>query len=438
MTAQGMAHEPRLKTGLTTTARFGALASLVLVLIGFVWMQTTLISGAVIAPGQVMVRGKPKVVQSLDGGVVAEIHVKDGDVVKAGDPLLKLDPTLLQINLDIYRNRLAEVIAREARLEAEYLGHDRIDFPPPPAHLKDVPMDRHYAGQTEVFATRAEVLQGRKDQLAERVLQFGNQITGIEGQIAATRDQLDYVERDLESTRTLNEKGLARESQVLELQSRRAALLGDLATQQAELARIRNSIRDTELESLQAEREFREGVVTELREATANREELVLEIVNAEKQLERIDITAPASGVIHEMQVATVGGVVPPEAVILQVVPLSEGVEFEARVDPVSIDQVFVGQQAKVQFPAFNMRATPEIFGRVSAISPTSVEDKATGKSFYRVEMVVPPEELARLGHVELIPGMPMEVFLQTGERSVLTYLTKPLMDQLRRAFRDD
>lgn len=431
-------NEPGLRTGLTATARFGALASLALVLIGFFWMQTTLISGAVIAQGQVLVRGKPKVVQSLDGGVVAEIHAKDGDVVRAGDVLLTLDPTLLQINLDIYRNRLAEVVAREARLEAEYLDLPEIAFPPPPAHLKDVSLERHYTGQTEVFEARKEVLKGRKDQLAERILQFGNQITGIEGQIAATRDQLEFLERDLESTRTLNAEGLARESEVLELQSRRSALLGDLATQQAELARIRNSIRDTELEVLQADREFREQVVTDLREATTSREELVLEIVNIEEQLKRIAITAPADGVVHEMQVSNVGGVVAPEAVILQIVPLSEGVEFEARVDPVAIDQVFVGQLAKVQFPAFNMRATPEIFGRVSGVSPTSVEEKTTGKSFYRVEMVVPPEELAKLGEVELLPGMPMEVFLQTGERSVLTYLTKPLLDQLRRAFRDD
>ncbi|MCB6179331.1 HlyD family type I secretion periplasmic adaptor subunit [Rhodobacter sp. Har01] len=422
---------------MTGAMRLGAVASLVLALIGFFWMQTTLISGAVIAPGQVLVRGKPKVVQSLDGGVVASIFAKDGDMVKAGDALLRLDPTLLQVNLDIYRSRLAEVVARRARLEAEYLGNPEIQFPATPEQLKGMSLDQHFAGQTEVFVARQEVLQGRKDQLAERVLQFENQIDGIEGQLIATRDQLDFIERDLESTRALNKDGLARESEVLELQSRRAGLLGELATQQAELARIRNSIRDTELEMLQVDREFKEQVVTELREATASHEELLLEIVNVEKKLERIDIVSPSDGVVHEMQVTTVGSVVAPEAVILQIVPLSEGVEFEARVDPILIDQVFVGQIAKVQFPAFNMRATPEIFGKVSAISPASVEDKATGQSFYRVEMVVAPEELSRLGSVELIPGMPMEVFLQTGERSVLTYLTKPLMDQLEHAFRD-
>ncbi|HEX9857365.1 MAG TPA: HlyD family type I secretion periplasmic adaptor subunit, partial [Paracoccaceae bacterium] len=399
---------------------------------------TTMISGAIIASGQAVVRGKPKIVQSLDGGVVAEIFVKDGDVVKTGDTLLKLDPTLLLINLDIYRNRLAETFARESRLEAEYLGLQQIEQRAAPLQLSDVTLDRHHIGQQEIFQARADVMAGRKEQLEERILQFGNQIDGVEGLITSARDQLAYVERELASLRVLNQKGLARESQLLDLQRTQADLLGQMAERQSELARIRNSIRDTELEILQSERQFKEDVVTELRKTTTEREELVLQIVTVEKQLERIDVLAPADGIVHEMTVSTVGGVVAPEATIVQIVPLSEGVEFEVRVDPKSIDQIFVGQSAKVVFPAFDMRSKPEIFGSLANVPPSSVTDPATGQSYYRVGLSVPPEQLALLGNVELIPGMPVEAFLQTGERSVMSYLTKPLLNQLQRAFRDD
>ena len=437
MSVFSSANRSELKTGLAIPARLGAFASLLLLISVFSWMQFTMISGAVIASGQIVVRGKPKQVQSLDGGVVEDIFVEDGDVVKKGDVLLRLDPTLLQINLDIYRNRMAEVLAREMRLEAEYQGLGEPDFTLDTNYLEDGGLERHYAGQREMFAARREVQEGRKEQLVERILQFGNQISGVESQIVSKREQLEFVITELENVRDLNAEGLARESEVLELQRAESILLGGIAEHQTELARIRNSIRDTELEILQGDREFKEQVVTELREATASREELVLQIVTAEKQLERIEILAPVDGIVHELQAFTLGGVVAPEATIVQIVPLSEGVEFELRVDPQSIDQVFVGQTSKVIFPAFNMRTTPELFGNVSGISPTSLTDPATGIDYFRVELTLEPEELARLGAVELIPGMPVEAFLQTGERSVLTYLTKPLFDQVKRAFRE-
>lgn len=426
-----------VRSDLTVPVRLGGLASLALLLILALWAQSTMISGAVIASGQAMVRGKSKTVQSLDGGVVEEILVADGDRVTSGDVLLRLDPTLLQINLDIFRNRLAEVVARKNRLEAEYQGQGEIDFSNAPEHLAGISLDQHLIGQQEIFDARQEVLEGRKEQLRERILQFGNQIEGIEGLITSKEDQLAFLETELENVKSLTEEGLAPEGQLLELQRSQASLLGSMAEHRSQLAGIHNSIRDTELEILQAEREFREEVVTELREATATSEEITLEIVTIEEKLERIEILAPVSGIVHEMQVSTEGGVVSPEKTILQVIPVSEGVEFELRADPNAIDQIFVGQTAKVLFPAFNLRTTPDLFGQVSSISPSSVTDQVTGQIFYRVQLTIPPEELAKLGDVDIIPGMPVEAFLQTGERSVLAYLTKPLTDQLKRAFRD-
>jgi HlyD family secretion protein len=426
-----------VRTGLAAPVRLGALASLVLLGSVFAWMWFTEITGAVIAPGQVVVRGQPKQVQSLDGGVIERIFVVDGDVVTKGDVLLRLDPSLLEINLGMYRNRLAEVAAREARLEAEYQEIEEPVFEVAETYLDGIDMTRHYIGQTEVLKARREVLNGRKEQLAERILQFGNQISGVEALITAKEEQLAFIAKELENVRSLNSQGLARESEMLSLQRNQSALLGEIAEYRSELARIHNSIRDTELEVLQADREFKEQVVTELRETTAQREELVLQIVTVQKQLERIDILAPTDGIVHQMQVSTEGGVLAPEATIAQIVPLSEGVEFKLRIDPRSIDQVFVGQTARVVFPAFNMRTTPELFGTVSGVAPSSVQDPATGETYFQIDLTLPEDQLALLGPVTLIPGMPVEAFLQTGERSVLAYLTEPLRQQISRAFRE-
>lgn len=426
-----------LKTGLRWPALLGGFGSVAMFVLLVLWAHFTQINGAVIASGQAVVRGNPKVVQSLDGGVVADIQVQDGDLVERGELLLSLDPTLLNINRDIFRNRLGEVVARRDRLEAEHRGFDRVRRSAAPEQLAGLDLEGQYAGQVEIFQTRRELQQGKKEQLHERIAQFENQIEGVEGQAVAKRDQLTFIRQELENTRKLNSQGLTREGDVLELQRAEAALLGDIVAHQSELARIRNSIRDTRLEVLQSDRQFKEEVVTELRDVTTQHEELLLEIVTIDKQLERIDILAPVDGIVHESQVYTVGGVVAPESVIMQIVPVSEGVEFEVQIDPTAIDQIYVGQAAKVQFPAFDLKSAPILYGELVKISPNTVQDETTGRVFYRATVVLPSEELSSLGPVHLVPGMPVEAFMQTGERSVLNYLTKPLADQLNRAFRE-
>lgn len=427
-----------LKTNISTPGRIGVIAGLVLLAAVVFWAQTALISGAVIASGSAVVRGNPKVVQSLDGGIVDEILVSDGDMVSADDVLLRLDPTLLRINLEMYRNRLAEALAQVSRLRAEQLDQTEIAFDYDKEFLDGVPLDEVNETQKAIFLARREVMNGRKEQLREKIVQFGNQVSGVEGMMAAKQDQLGFIEQELADVQALREQGLARESQALELQRGRSRLLGEIAQHQSEAARIQNSIRDTEMEILQAERQFKEQVVTDLREAVKESEELVLQIVTARKQLDRIEILSPVEGIVHEMQVFNKGGVVPPGETILQVIPVSEGVDFEVKVDPSAIDDVALGQRAKVVFSAFSTRNTPEIFGTVSGISPNSVEDPATGQSFYRVTLSIPPDQIERLDGGEILPGMPIEAFLQTGDRTVLSYLTRPLTDQLRRAFRDD
>ncbi|WP_428515094.1 HlyD family type I secretion periplasmic adaptor subunit [Roseovarius sp.] len=429
---------PTLKTDLTRAGRLGVFAGLALFALVFGWAYFTPINGAVIASGNAVVRGKPKMVQSLDGGIVDEVRVSDGDLVRSGDVLLKLDPTLLTINLEMYRNRLAETRSEISRLQAEQVNDRDLTFDYDTTFLEGLSLEQINAGQSEIFKARREVMEGRKDQLFEQVAQLHNQISGVKGMIKAKQDQLTFIEKELADVKSLHADGLAREGQVLELQRSRARLQGEISEHQSEMARIRNSVRETELETLQAERQFKEKVVTDLREAVRESEELVLQIVTARKQLERIEVVSPVDGIVHEMQIFNAGSVVPPGETIMQVIPISQGVDFEVRVDPNSIDQVAEGQRAKIAFSAFNTRTAPDIFGTVSSISPDSVTDQATGQSYYRVELSIPPEELSRLQGHEILPGMPIEAFLQTGERTVLSYLTRPLNDQLRRAFRDD
>ena len=401
------------------------------------WAHFTQISSAVIAGGQAIVHGRPKLVQTLDGGVVQSIAVQNGDIVQQGQLLLQLDPTLLAINLDIARGRLAAALALQARLTAEQLGQSALGFAYPtlPFALPDTSAEE--AGQRQIFTARAAVLQGGRAQLTEAQLQLDNQIAGVAGQVAAIREQMGLLQRDIDNQTALVAQGLSRQSQLGDLQRNMSQLGGQLASLEAEQARLINAQRDRELETLQTERAFMEQVVTDLRDVTTQVEELTLEIVTRSAQLDRIEIRAPADGIINELQVTTIGGVIAPGATILEVVPLGQGMDFELRVDPRAIDSVYQGQSGQVQMTAFDAQSTPKLTAHVTTISAGAVSDPRTGQSFYRVGLEVSAEELARLGDVTLMPGMPVEAFLQTGDRSVLTYLMAPIVTHLQRAFRE-
>ncbi|QUJ77246.1 HlyD family type I secretion periplasmic adaptor subunit [Sulfitobacter albidus] len=429
---------PTLRTSIRWPGVLGALASVLLLGGGTWWATTTEISGAVIASGTVEVTGRPKSVQHLDGGIIAALHVREGDAVERGAPLVTLDDTSLEANLAIYRARLSEALATRDRLIAEQIDAPDISFAAVDPLVDAAEAEVHRAGQIEIFEARQELEASRRDRLAEKAAQFGNQITGVEALIAAKQRQIGFIAEEIAATTQLTERGLARASQLRGLQRNEAELLGQVAEHRSELARIQNSIRDTEIEVLQGRREITEDVVTRLRETTTSIEELRQQILTTAAQLDRVEIRAPDAGRIHEMQFTTLGGVVPPGGVILQIVPRDEGFSFFTRVDPSSIDQVFPGQEAKVLFPAFNQRTTPELRGQVAGVSATTSIDEITGQSYYRVEIAVPDVQLDRLGTRALIPGMPVEAYLTTAERTVLSYLVKPLSDQLVQAFREE
>ncbi|NJN36194.1 MAG: HlyD family type I secretion periplasmic adaptor subunit [Nitrospiraceae bacterium] len=402
------------------------------------WAVITPIGGAVLATGAVAVSGKPKSVQHLDGGIVQEILVADGDWVAVGDVILRLDDTLLVANLEIYLNRLGEAYVQAARLSAVAAGADRISFPPLPKLLAGRDLDATRAAETAIFASHLEVLEGRRAQNLEKIEQFGNQIAGVEALIAAKRERLGYVETDIARYQALKEKQLVRDSDLLSLQSTRADIVGQISEHISERARIENSIRDTELATAQLDSETREKAVTELRQVTTTMAELTQQVISTQKQLDRIDVRAPVAGHIHDMKAVTVGGVVPPGALIAQIVAEDASPGFELHVAPTGIDQVFAGQEVRLRFPAFAQSSTPEITGRVAYVSATTLVDEATGIAYYLVTAKVPDSERSRLGGQELVPGMPVEGFISTGARSAASYLMKPFTDQLERAFRED
>ncbi|QCO58115.1 HlyD family type I secretion periplasmic adaptor subunit (plasmid) [Pseudorhodobacter turbinis] len=417
--------------------RIAAISLFVLIGVFGVWAGFSVISGAVVASGQAMVHGKPKVVQSLDGGLVAEIFVRDGDIVAENDTLLRLDPTLLEVNLGIAQRRLAAAMALQARLKAEQAGATQITFDYRDHVLPAQDRAANEQGQREIFAARAALLYGQRAQLEEVLQQFDNQSEGVRGQIVALHDQAALLEGDLNNMASLIKKGLARQSQISDLKHRKSQIAGQLAGLEAELARLANARRDAELETLQAERSFKESVVTDLREVTTQIEELTLEVITHKAQLSRIDIPAPVAGIVHEMQVTTRGGVVAPGGTIAEIIPLDEGMDFELRVDPRSIDQVYVGQTAQLIISSLDPQLIPKLAAHVTSVSPDVIEDPRTGQGFYRVGLAVEPEELEKLGEAVVMPGMPVEAYLETGHRSVLSYLLHPITSHLRRALRE-
>lgn len=428
---------PVLQTGLRLPGIAGAASVVVAMLVMLLLAHLVSINGAVIAGGKVVVSGKPKSIQHLDGGIVRDIQVRDGDPVKAGQVMVRLDDTILKANLDIYQARLANAAALRDRLDAEWKGAEQVDF------VNDIPalagLDQAVVrlGQTIIFKSRREVHLGRLEQLGEKIRQFKNQIAGINALVFSKEEQLRSMDGELVGLIELTDKGFMRRNQVLAMQRTRSDLFGQLGEHKAELARIANSIRDTEMEMMQAKRERHEEAVTELRETNTSIEELTQQILSTRTQLERIDITSPVDGIVHEMQIATLGGVVPPGATILQIIPTGQGILFETRADPNSVDQIYVGQPVTLRLSAFNHRTTPDLEGKVVNVSPDVVEDEASGTAFYRVLVAAPRSELDRLGGLEVVPGMPVEAFLRTDERTVLSYLMKPFTDQLSRAFRE-
>ena len=395
-------------------------------------------SGALIAPGQIVVESNVKKVQHPTGGVVGEVRARDGDKVKAGDIVVRLDDTVTKANLAIVTKNLDAALARAARLEAEQRGFDKIKFPPQLlARAEDPDAAAVMASETKLFEVRVNGRVGQKAQLRERITQLNDEIAGLTAQEKAKDQESALVDKELAGVRQLYEQRLVQLSRLTTLERDAARLNGERAQYRAAMAQAKGKITETELQIIQVDKDMVSEVSKDLREANDKIGELIERKVTAEDQLRRVDIRAPQDGIVEQSNVHTVGGVITAGDTLMLIVPQTDDLQVEAKVNPQDIDKLQVVQQTLLRLSAFNQRTTPELNGVVSRVSPDVNTDQRTGQSYYTIRVSMPPEEIARLGEVKLIPGMPVEAFVQTGERTLLSYLMKPLSDQLMRAFRE-
>ena len=404
------------------------------------WAAVTEISGAVIASGQIEVDQNRQVVQHPDGGVVAAIEVDEGDTVEAGQVLLRLDATAVRSQLAITENQLFELQARRGRLEAERDERDEITFPDLVSEVaaRNTEVAELLSGQRRLLTARNETVASEISQLEKRRGQIGNQIEGIEAQQAAMDEQLALIEKELTDQQSLLDRGLAQASRVLALQREKSRMLGQLGELAAQVAQSEGRITEIDIEVLKLGTQRREEAITALRDLQFRELELLEERRALIEQMSRLDITAPVGGVVYGLQVFALRSVIRPADPILYVVPQDRPLIINAQVNPTDIDKLFVGQEVTLRFSALDQRTTPELIGQVVQISADSFQDEATQQSYYRAEVALSEGQRERLPEdVTLIPGMPVETFIRTADRTPLAYLTKPLTDYFAKAFRE-
>ncbi len=376
--------------------------------------------------------------QHPTGGIVGELFVRDGDHVKVGQVVVRLDETVMRADLAIVTKSLNELTARKARLEAERDGAASITFP---AELLARPNDPSsksaVAGEMNLFKSRRAARLGKKAQLQQRIEQLNEEIGGLEAQESAKSKEIALVLEELDGVRKLYAVHLVPVTRLSALQRQAARLDGERAQLVASVAQSKGKISEIKLQIIQIGQDLSSEVAKELPDIESKLGELVERKVTAEDRLKRTDIRAPQTGTVFQLAVHTVGGVITAGQPIMLIVPDGDALQVEAKVDPQYIEQVQVGQSVLLRFSALDIHTTPEIDGTVTRISADTSADRRTGQSYYTIRIALPAGQIARLHGVKLIPGMPVEAFVQTGERTVVSYLMKPMHDQFMRAFRE-
>ncbi|MEM7074978.1 MAG: HlyD family type I secretion periplasmic adaptor subunit [Pseudomonadota bacterium] len=417
------------------------LIALVILVGGFgTWAALTQISGAIIASGRIEVDQNRQVVQHPDGGVVDAILVDEGDMVEAGQVLLQLDPTALRSQLAITESQLFELIARRGRLEAERDGHEMIEFDPLliEAAAANEDVSGLIAGQKRLIAARSESVAREIAQLEKRRGQISDQIVGVESQRTALAKQLDLIGEELADQLSLLERGLAQAPRVLALQREEARLAGQMGDLAAQVAQAEGRITETDIEILKLDSGRREEAITTLRDLQFRELELLEERRALIERMDRLDLTSPVGGVVYGLQVFALRSVIRPADPILYVVPQDRPLVINAQIETTDIDKLFVGQDVTLRFSALDQNTTPELTGRVVQISADAFQEEGSQLSYYRAEITLSEGEQDRLPtDVTLIPGMPVEAFIRTEDRTPIAYLTKPLTDYFTKAFRE-
>lgn len=411
------------------------------ILVGTVgmWAATAPLAGAVITSGRMVAESNVRRLQHPTGGVISQILVRDGDHVQAGQVLVRLDDTQTRANLALIDNELLRFLARKARLDAQRDGLNHLDVKGELQQRQAEPVVQEaVAAELALLRSSVGAAQVQRDQLRERITQAHEEIVGLTAQIEARRVQSGIILTELEGVEHLYEKDLVSLARLSALQREASQLDGENGSLTADIARARGRIAEIELQILQIDEDTSHEVATEMRDVEGKIADLRERRIAARDQLTYSEMRAPQTGFIHEQTVHTIGGVINPAEPIMLIIPEDGGLVVEARIEPSLIDRVHVGQAATLRFPAFNAAETPELAGQVIHVSADISTDKQTGMSYYTARLSLAAEEAQRLAGKTLVPGMPVEAFIETGSRTALAYLIKPVRDQLNRSFRHD
>jgi HlyD family secretion protein len=422
-------------------AAFLGLLACALLVFGFGgWALTARLSGAVVTQGKVVVSSDLKAVQHPDGGIVADIRVRNGDRVQAGEIVLSLDDKLLKANRALVDDQLVALEARQVRLKAEREGIDDLAFSAELAARGDEnKVDEAVTSQRAVMQTRRVSLAGQVAAYEEQITQFKEEIAGLETQRSAAEEQVELIDHELQGLGTLFEQGWTPETRITALKRERSNLTGTIGSLTSRIAVVRGKISETQLAILQLEKNFQEQVTNEISDVTAQLSQLKERRDTSDLMLARVDVRAPADGFIHELAVHTVGGVVQPGETLMRIVPDADSLVVSTAVMPQDINNVTYGNQATLVISAFDQKSVPRLEGTVTFLSADLKTDPATGMGFYEVRVDLDDSATKVLSdrNLTLLPGMPSEVYIQTADRTMAEYLLDPLTKQLRKTFRE-
>lgn len=416
------------------------LIALIVLVVGFGgWSVSSTLSGAVVASGQIEVDRNRQAIQHPDGGVVAELLVDEGDRVGEAEVLVRLDASESETELAVARARLAESAARRARLEAERDGLDQLTFSDGliAAGTDDAEVAEVLLGQRNLFAARLDTLAREEEQLRGRITQIGTQVDALRAQEDALVEQISLVEEELVRREDLLERGSGTVEPVVRLRQELVQLRGQLGQATAGRAEAAERIIETELAILQLTTARREQAISELREVRVTEQELIERTASLERRIERMELRAPVAGTIHGLTIFGARSVLRPADPFAYIVPEGRPLVISARVPAIDIDQVFEGQNVSLTFPAFDQSSMPEVMGEVAQVSADAFIDEVSGSSFYRTEITMTEEQAQLLGERVLIPGMPVEAYIRTEDRTPLAYLLEPFTTYFSRAFRE-
>jgi HlyD family secretion protein len=422
--------------GTGTRILAGAVLAVVLVAGAGGWAATANLAGAVVTRGSVVVDQKLKSIQHRDGGIVQDIAVREGDTVQEGQVLIRLDDAQTRAELSIIDWQITELTIRRARLLSERDQLPAIEFPESVNH-SDGEVALLVLGETRLFEGNRARRESQKQQLELSIQQIGDEILGLQAQRAAKRDEVELIQDEFDKLKSLFDKGLVEESRLSSIKREKARLFGESGSIDADLARAEARISEVRLQIIGIDEDSRTEAQRELSTVMARLSELQDRKMAVEDRLVRTEIRAPISGTVNELTVHTLGGVITPAEVLVTIVPRDAKLKVEAQLSPTSIDQVSEGQPVRLRFTSFNHRTTPELMGHISHVSPATTRDSVTGERYFLADIDVSEEELGKLPSRRLLPGMEVEVFVQTEHRTALSYLVRPISDQFNRALRE-